>query len=191
MPESNANRRSRKQGWSARGLCGQCGRKPTEGRKLCEHCCKLSRDHRDRQREKGICKCGRAPVKGNRTCELCRENTRKHNDRVRHVAFMAYGGYECVCCGETTREFLQLDHIHDDGAEHRKANDIQAGTQFYWWLEKNNYPNDLIQVLCANCNYAKAFYGCCPHQRDKHGGEKNGSHKSPRQKSAARDLSQR
>jgi len=61
-----------------------------------------------------------------------------------------YGG-ECVCCGETEIRFLTIDHI--DGGGTKQRNDIR-GTNFYYFLKKNNYPSG-YQILCANCNMAK------------------------------------
>lgn len=76
-------------------------------------------------------------------------------------------GNRCVCCGETTNEFLCIDHINGGGNQHRKSLKIMsAGSSFYTWIIKNNYPDDL-QILCHNCNMAKGFYGICPHQRNK------------------------
>ena len=72
-----------------------------------------------------------------------------------------YGG-KCSCCGETVIEFLAIDHIKSDGYLHRKS----MKTNIYDWAIKNNYPKT-IQVLCHNCNNAKAFYGGCPHDRVK------------------------
>lgn len=59
-------------------------------------------------------------------------------------------------------EFLQIDHINNDGKEHRKASGCGSGEAMYRWLKKNNYPAG-FQVLCCNCNYAKMKYGECPH----------------------------
>lgn len=73
---------------------------------------------------------------------------------------------ECNCCGETIFEFLHLDHGFGDGAEHRrqlKALGITGG--FYYWLKKNNWPDDLgLQVLCSNCDFGKKDKTYCPHE---------------------------
>lgn len=76
----------------------------------------------------------------------------KHRDE----ALEKYGS-RCVCCGETHKEFLAFDHIYNNGAEHRRTmNNLLP------WLRRNDFP-DTIQILCHNCNMAKAFYGNCPH----------------------------
>lgn len=86
-----------------------------------------------------------------------RENTRK----LRLEVLSHYGG-KCACCGENTYEFLALDHINNDGAKHRKENNI-SGSGIYWWVKRNNYSNE-FQILCHNCNQAKGLYGICPHK---------------------------
>lgn len=64
----------------------------------------------------------------------------------------------CACCGETINEFLEIDHINNDGAQHRKT--INR-TRFLHWLLKER--RDGFQILCSNCNMAKGRYGRCPH----------------------------
>lgn len=59
----------------------------------------------------------------------------------------------CNCCGESHIEFLDLDHIDNNGAEHRKKLGGQASV--YYWIVRNNYPNG-FQLLCKNCNMYKA-----------------------------------
>lgn len=96
---------------------------------------------------------------------------RRHNLRLKREVFDAYGG-TCVCCGETELLFLVLDHINDDGGEHRKSimqekgwSGRSGGGATTWrWLRDRNYPEGLVQILCANCNMAKA-YGC-PHEME-------------------------
>ena len=68
----------------------------------------------------------------------------------------------CQCCGEKELVFLTLDHINNDGNEHRTTIGV-GGLHLYRWAEKNNYPRTL-QVLCRNCNWAKHVLGKCVHQ---------------------------
>lgn len=79
--------------------------------------------------------------------------------RLRRLdAIAAYGG-RCACCGEQALPFLVIDHVQNDGNLHRKTiSDI------YTYLRMAGYPQDgRFQVLCHNCNMAKALYGACPH----------------------------
>lgn len=84
----------------------------------------------------------------------------KYNKKLRASVLVAYGG-KCTCCGEDHPNFLAIDHVNNDGAEHRKT--VGSGGPMYRWLIKNDFPEG-FQVLCHNCNVAKAFYGPCPHQ---------------------------
>jgi hypothetical protein len=86
------------------------------------------------------------------------------HQKLKQETINAYGG-RCVCCGETSMEFLCLDHIHNDGHVERKGSS-GSGRAFYSKLKRQGFPKDRIQVLCQNCNSAKGHYGYCPHQRD-------------------------
>src|SRR5688572_10940816 len=59
----------------------------------------------------------------------------------------------CRHCGQGDIDVLCLDHINDDGAEHRRqvGGKLLAGLRMYRWITKNDYP-PIFQVLCANCN---------------------------------------
>ena len=79
--------------------------------------------------------------------------------------YMAYGGVRCSCCGETGEKFLTLDHVNEDGWGHRKALRTNSTVAVYNWAKKNSFPPGL-QVLCYNCNFAKARNGgVCPHKQ--------------------------
>ena len=99
-------------------------------------------------------------------CKECMYIRDKKNvERVKRKIFIHYSGNppKCQCCGETTFEFLSLDHLHNNGAEHRRT---YEGAKILWWIIRNNYPEG-FQVLCRNCNWAKYAYGVCPHQKKK------------------------
>ena len=69
----------------------------------------------------------------------------------------------CNCCNENIFSCLALDHIDNNGAEHRK----EIGTTIYFWIITNGFPSG-YQVLCSNCNFAKYRNGgICPHQQQK------------------------
>lgn len=89
------------------------------------------------------------------------DTNKKCRLKVRDAAFAAYGGYRCVCCGESEKLFLSIDHINGGGHQHRKS--LKNG-HFYEWLQKQNYPTG-YQVLCMNCNTGRHRNGgTCPHQ---------------------------
>jgi len=72
-------------------------------------------------------------------------------------------GSWCQCCGTTHIEFLTMDHINNNGSEHRKEINSRGGNGFYHWLKSHNFPKG-YQVLCFNCNLSKGYHGYCPHK---------------------------
>jgi hypothetical protein len=88
--------------------------------------------------------------------------TKKSFEKLKDEVLAAYGN-KCSCCGESERDFLTMDHIAGNGAEHRR--EIGEGSKrLYQFLKKNNFPSG-FQVLCYNCNCAKGHRGVCPHKR--------------------------
>ncbi len=92
------------------------------------------------------------------------------------------GTLACACCGESTIQFLSLDHINNDGAAHRKeayerhGNGKEGyrngknicGDTMYRLLAHDGYPDVGLQVLCFNCNQGKRINGgVCPHISEK------------------------
>lgn len=73
-------------------------------------------------------------------------------------------GNKCACCGETEEKFLALDHVNNDGAQHRKRlSNSNAGSsvKVYADVKRQGFPST-FQLLCHNCNFAKSRGGC-PH----------------------------
>ena len=66
----------------------------------------------------------------------------------------------CKCCNETGLEFLELDHIDNNGSNHRKKLKLSSGLNTYLWIIRNNFP-PIFQLLCTNCNFTKGMYGKC------------------------------
>lgn len=87
--------------------------------------------------------------------------------KLKLEVFAAYGN-KCMCCEEGIQEFLSIDHINNDGAEHRRSLfSGKAGStpQLYAWLKRNGFPKENFQLLCMNCNHAKSRCGgICPHK---------------------------
>lgn len=77
-----------------------------------------------------------------------------------------YGGPICVCCGEQEFDFLTIEHSRGDGNLHRKTVGVKAGTQFYGWLFRSGFPQDIgLEVLCWNCQIGRKIgQGICPHE---------------------------
>lgn len=77
----------------------------------------------------------------------------------------AYGGVFCACCGDDILSGLTIDHINNDGAEHRREifGGTRGGGQMYSWLKQQGFP-DGFQVLCYTCNLSKHRNGgACEH----------------------------
>jgi hypothetical protein len=87
-------------------------------------------------------------------CKMCARKYEKprlpYMQNTRKQALEAYGG-RCVECGLDDLDMLCLDHIHNDGAVYRK---LYRGTT-EGWAKKNNYPPNVLQVLCHNHNMKK------------------------------------
>jgi hypothetical protein len=80
---------------------------------------------------------------------------------IRAEVVAGYGG-QCQCCAELNIKFLTLDHVNDDGAEHRRT--MTSATNIYLWARRNGYP-DTLRLLCYNCNLGRAANGgVCPHK---------------------------
>lgn len=96
--------------------------------------------------------------------EQYRAWNRQDKRNLRAEVIAAYGG-ECTCCGESHPEFLDMDHIKGGGRAHIKL--LQSQGNFYVWIKKQNFPKDLLRLLCANCNQSRGRYGYCPHEKER------------------------
>lgn len=97
------------------------------------------------------------------------ETSKTWRKSVRSEVLEAYGG-KCACCGEARNEFLAIDHVNGDGADHREMvtngrTRHEGGAVVYSWLKRNGYPEG-FRVLCHNCNCARGYYGYCPHEKE-------------------------
>jgi hypothetical protein len=91
-------------------------------------------------------------------------STKAERDRTKLAALTRYGkGGEPACCWEgcnvTDPDMLSIDHVNDDGAEHRKRMEdgrrrTCGGSNFYRMLRQTGYP-DGYQTLCHNHQWKK------------------------------------
>lgn len=146
-----------------KNICGTC-KGPSDGCWSCPKCRKEKRDKVAELRRRGICtsdSCGKPVAPGRKLCDKCLKYHRNEHYKLRDQAFAAYGGAVCVCCGETEKVFLCLDHINNDGAQDRR----RGRATLYRRLRAAKWPPG-FQILCHNCNYAKhVTKGNCPHKR--------------------------
>lgn len=98
--------------------------------------------------------------------ERIRVNGRNFHERVWSEAIKFFG--PCACCGESTPEFLSLDHINGNGAEERKKG--KSGMMILSALRRAGWPEESkneYRLLCFNCNFSIGHYGFCPHHPEK------------------------
>jgi len=95
-----------------------------------------------------------------------RERERNRTRQYREKILDAYGR-KCACCGETTPEFLALDHVNNDGAEQRRLTGRPGGVATYIFVIAQGFPPD-YRLLCHNCNVSHGMYGYCPHEKMAH-----------------------
>lgn len=87
---------------------------------------------------------------------------KQQTDRALKAEVMAAYGGKCECCGEGHIEFLTIDHVNGDGAEHRAA--LGKGRRIYADIKRQGFPKGKYRCLCLNCNISLGFYGYCPHK---------------------------
>ena len=93
-------------------------------------------------------------------------STRKMRSNLKKEVYSKYCSYrkiKCSCCGFRNIDALTLDHI--DGRMNTPHDKNLGGTWLQRYLKNNEFPDIDIQVLCFNCNSAKANSGKCPHQK--------------------------
>jgi hypothetical protein len=98
--------------------------------------------------------------------ERAKKSTRERSTTIRAEMIRAYGG-RCACCGESNPLFLTIDHIDNDGAEHRRKLGVgrQSGSAVMMDLYKRKWPQEGFRLLCFNCNCGRQRNGgICPHE---------------------------
>ena len=82
----------------------------------------------------------------------------KDATKLKVISHYSNNMLKCNVCENSMYEHLTLDHLNNDGAEHRKKvifnGNRHGGNSTYLWVIRNNYP-DIFQILCMNCNYKK------------------------------------
>jgi hypothetical protein len=82
-------------------------------------------------------------------------------------------GRRCACCGETTPDFLTVDHVRNDGRKHRTKGGFRNPYLYYSEIKRAFGSGRVAEVrrvrrkyqlLCWTCNTAKQFRGACPHR---------------------------
>lgn len=149
--------------------CISCGKDKKEDRVACSKCNNKAKESKMKSYEsyihQNLCRmCGNKLNTKNFRCNQCNKNHSNNSKRKwssLKLKVLEHYGNKCVCCGEKNNKFLTIDHIYNNGGEHRK----QIGNRhIYKWIIDNSFPNDL-QILCFNCNCGKSRNNnICPHK---------------------------
>lgn len=112
---------------------------------------------------KGICNIHYQRQRG---YESQKKYQKEQNALLRKIVLTHYseGKLECVCCGEKIYEFLTLDHINNDGHQHKMKVSTNS-LSFYKDIIRHGFP-PWYQLLCHNCNWARGILGKCPHEKE-------------------------
>lgn len=164
-----AYQKARRDRFRALGICFRCEkRKVKKGKRQCQKCCT-----ENYQRFK---KYLYRRLKDPKFKEAWNAKRRAYQRALKIECFQAYGGPICACCGEKELFFLVIDHIHNNGAAHRReisGKNVGQGQSLYKWLKDHGFPPG-HQVLCHNCNWGKyACGGICPHKKRGNKARKN------------------
>ncbi len=91
------------------------------------------------------------------------ENTKRWRFNIKYEIFSHYSNGEPKCnkCNYGDIRALCLDHVNNDGAQHRRKlskNSGRHGSAFkvYVDVKRRGFPKD-FQVLCFNCNRIKEW----------------------------------
>jgi hypothetical protein len=124
--------------------------------------------HPDRKHQaKGLCNpCYTKQLLKGDYGEIHKQQVRANYDRYREDMFNALG-HTCACCGEPEKVFLSLEHLKQNGNEHRRRVGGNKCSTFSALLDarKHGFPKDEYGVLCMNCQRGTLLPEGCPHKR--------------------------
>lgn len=123
---------------------------------------KYDRKYRAKHRKKILTyhkKYYREHKKAARNYQISRRSKTRADAQILKIKCLAYYGPEkkVQCsypkCDIVDSDMLSLDHINNDGANHRKRLSAN-GSGLYHWLKKNGFPQG-FQTLCFNHQWKK------------------------------------
>lgn len=159
--------KKRREKLKSMGMCIECGKIKTDGSVRCPDCAQKARA---RNKKHTIAHPGEKHQRHKVKLKNDLEYRTRHRQRraawrwrKRLEVIALYGG-KCKCCNETTKEWLQIDHVNKDGKLHR----AEVGRSIKLLRNLLRYPDKYkIRLLCANCHFAISSYGRCPHELQK------------------------
>lgn len=148
----------------SRNICSYCKtNEVVPDKTYCKSCAYKRKIEREEKKVNGLCcgsGCNNLTFCKTSRCIECISKLKQRHAELRKTIISHYG-LKCNCqcgCNVTNIKHLTIDHINNDGAEHRRT--IGTGGRYYKWIIKNNFPN-YLQILCWNCNCAKQYFGGC------------------------------
>lgn len=95
-----------------------------------------------------------------------RRKTKRNRRAEVRAKILSILGSKCVCCGEDDSDYLEVDHVNEDGAQERaKDRTLFDSFGIYARIKKLLVPTDVYQLLCCNCHGAKSRGLICKHIR--------------------------
>ena len=96
-------------------------------------------------------------------CYECTRAYHREADRRRRQEILDHFGGACLWCGFDDPRALQIDHVFDDGADHRRSlsstgrskNTAGKVQTMLRRMIRNGEDTSRFQLLCANCNWIK------------------------------------
>jgi len=92
--------------------------------------------------------------KKNRKSISRKNRERRKAIKIEVLTYYGNGKICCVICGEEREACLSIDHINEDGANHRRQLKSGYAAHFHEWLKHENFPEG-YQTLCMNCQWVK------------------------------------
>ena len=89
---------------------------------------------------------------------LCLVHIRKVTYKKHKKGLFSKLGNKCANCGEKDSMYFEVDHINNDGFKYRNRQKKSKERHNYWTKLINivDETPPIIQILCCNCNQAKA-----------------------------------
>lgn len=153
------------------GLCTRCDNPSVEGFTDCQNCMDeaeiYAKQLRSKCRELKICiRCSNPARPNALRCTECsivmNQRNRNHHKLLKTQVLSYYGlNGKLQCCWEDCKiedlDMLTLDHIENNGADHRKGytkSGRGGGSKLYGLLIREGFPKG-FQTLCSNHNLKK------------------------------------